>query len=121
MSPPFRLSCHCGAIRLEVDAALDDLVRCNCSTCRRFGALHWYVKTDQVKLVDERRHLSTYVPQALHAGHHFCGTCGTSICRTGYPDGVIALNANCIDEIDPFTLDVKDWDGRTRAEPGITR
>ncbi|MFT6398916.1 MAG: hypothetical protein ACJAYU_003678, partial [Bradymonadia bacterium] len=29
----------------------------------------------------------------VHEGHHFCPTCGSSIMRTGYPEGVVAINA----------------------------
>jgi hypothetical protein len=32
-------TCHCGAVRLEVPAAPEFVVDCNCSICRRYGAL----------------------------------------------------------------------------------
>lgn len=115
---PYALSCHCGAIRLTVDAELTGLRQCNCSTCRRFGAVHWYVPAAAVHLVTQRAALSTYAWQFVHEGHHFCGTCGTSIMRTGYPDGRVALNACCIEGVDIFALDVERFDGRTRIPPG---
>ena len=37
------LSCHCGAVRLEVNAELDSVTECNCSTCSRWGMLNWKV------------------------------------------------------------------------------
>lgn len=119
MSRPYSLSCHCGSIRLEVDADLEGLLQCNCSTCRRFGAIHWYVPASSVRLLDERRSMATYVWRHVNEGHCFCPTCGTSIMRTGYPDGVVALNACCIDEVDIFALDIKRFDGRTEMQPGI--
>lgn len=119
--PPYRLSCHCGAVRIEVDAPLEKLLACNCSTCRRFGAIHWYVPSSKVRLMEQREALSTYVWRAVHEGHHFCRTCGTSLMRTGYPDGVVALNACCIDGVDPFQLEVERWDGRARMPPGPLR
>ena len=117
----YQLSCHCGAIRFEVDAELDDLLQCNCSTCRRFGAIHWYVPAAAVTLHTESVPLSTYAWRHLHEGHHFCGTCGTSIMRSGYPNGVVAVNAACIDEVDIFALEPKRFDGRTKMEPGVQR
>ena len=120
MTQPYSLSCHCQAIRLEVDAPLEDLVECNCSTCRRFGAIHWYVKADAVKLLEESRALSTYAWRFVHEGHHFCPTCGSSVMRTGYPDGVVALNACLIEDVDVFTLDPKRFDGRSKIPPGPT-
>jgi hypothetical protein len=60
VTQPYSLSCHRRAIRLEVNAPLDDLVECNCSTCRRFGAIHWYVKQDAMTLREEGQALATY-------------------------------------------------------------
>jgi hypothetical protein len=37
---PCARSCRCGAITLEVDAALTGLVECNGPTCARHGILH---------------------------------------------------------------------------------
>ncbi len=119
MERPYRLSCHCGAIRLEVDAELDDLTQCNCSTCRRFGAIHWYVQASAVTMRDEKRGLSSYSWRFIHEEHRFCGTCGTSIMRTGYPNGVVALNACTIEGVDIFALDAKRFDGRTKIPPGV--
>lgn len=119
MERPYRLSCHCGHIKLVVDHDLEKLLQCNCSTCRRFGAIHWYVPAAAVTLAEPKRSLSTYVWRFVHEGHHFCGTCGTSLMRTGYPDGTIAVNAACIEEVDVFTLEVSRFDGRTKIPPGV--
>ncbi|MGE6781142.1 hypothetical protein ACQKGL_01320 [Ensifer adhaerens] len=43
MQRPYRLSCHCGDIAVEVDEEITGLVDCNCTTCRRSGFLHWTV------------------------------------------------------------------------------
>ncbi|MEM1370090.1 MAG: hypothetical protein AAGG02_19210 [Cyanobacteria bacterium P01_H01_bin.15] len=39
--------------------------------------------------------------------------------RTGYPNGVVALNACCIEEVDIFAIEVERFDGRTKMKPGI--
>jgi hypothetical protein len=109
---PYRLSCHCGSIRLEVDADLESLLECNCSTCRRHGFLHWKVPSSAVSLKTERVILSTYAWRDITGAHHFCPTCGTSILRTGYADGKVSINARCIEEIDVFSLEVRRYDGR---------
>ncbi len=119
MQKPHRLSCHCGSIRLEVDAVLEKLLQCNCSTCRRFGAIHWYVDSAKVSLLEPKRPMSTYAWRFVHEGHHVCPTCGTSLFRSGYPDGVIAVNACCIEEVDIFELEVERFDGRTKIPPGV--
>ena len=35
MTAPYKISCHCGHIQLEVAAELSDVFDCNCSICSR--------------------------------------------------------------------------------------
>ena len=60
MTAPHKVSCHCGNIQLEVSAELSEVFECNCSICSRTGFLHWYVPPEAVRLVTEKRQLSTY-------------------------------------------------------------
>jgi hypothetical protein len=116
---PYKLACHCGAIRLEVDADLAGLVECNCSTCRRHGFLHWKVPSKAVKLTTERVALSTYAWRDITGAHHFCPTCGTPMLRTGYPGERVSVNARCIEEIDVFVLEIERYDGRKDMPQGV--
>ncbi len=118
MQRPYKLSCHCGAIRIEVDADLGGLVECNCSTCARHGFLHWKVPVKAVRLLSERRVLSIYKWRDADGGHEFCPTCGTALLRSGYPGGIISVNARCIEGIDVFELNPKRYDGRKLMPPG---
>ncbi|WDZ77247.1 GFA family protein [Ensifer adhaerens] len=118
MQRPYRLSCHCGDICFEVDEDLTGLVDCNCSTCRRSGFLHWKVDAANVKLLTEKRRLSSYIWRGLNEGHQFCPTCGTPVLRSGYPDNKISVNARCIENIDVFTLEIERYDGRNDMFPG---
>lgn len=117
MPRPYALSCHCGAIRLEIDAELSGLEECNCSTCARSGFLHWSVPVESVRLVTQKRALTTYLWRDAGGGHQFCPTCGTALMRTGYRER-ISVNARCIEGIDVFTLAVKRYDGRNLMPPG---
>jgi hypothetical protein len=119
MPQPNRLSCHCGSIRLEVDAELTGLYECNCSTCARSGFLHWKVPVEAVRLLTQKRQLSTYVWRDADGGHHFCPTCGTAMLRTGYRDR-ISVNACCLEGMDIFELEVARYDGRHLMPPGPT-
>jgi len=114
---PYALSCHCGAIKLEVDAELTGLVECNCSTCARHGILHWKVPVEAVRLVTQKVALTSYLWRDADGGMQFCRTCGTAMMRTGYRDR-ISVNARCIEGIDVFTLEVERYDGRTLMPPG---
>jgi len=111
MPQPYVLSCHCGTIRLEVDAELAGLQECNCSTCARSGFLHRKVPMETVRLVTQKRQLSTYLWRDAAGGHHFCPTCGTAVFRTGYGDRV-SVNARCLEGVDVFALEVSRYDGR---------
>jgi hypothetical protein len=115
--PPYALSCHCGAIRWEVDAELADLGECNCSTCARHGFVHWKVPLSAVKLLSQSKPASVYMWRDV-TGHNFCPTCGVGLFRTGYPGDRISVNARCLDGVDVFTLDVTRGDGRNTMPPG---
>ena len=117
MQRPYALSCHCGEIRIEVDAELVDLVECNCSTCRRSGFLHWKVKLSAVRLLTEKRKVATYMWRAI-GGHHFCPTCGTGMFRMPYPDEIVSINARCLEGVDVFALPTRRFDGRNIIPPG---
>ena len=118
MPRPYTLSCHCGNVRFEVDADLTNLVEGNRSTCRRFGFIHWKVPREAVNLLTPKRGLSTYAWQCLRALWHFCPTCGTTILLTGYPGGIISVNARCIEYVDVFALEVARGDCRHSMPPG---
>src|SRR5918998_6216330 len=45
-------SCHCGAVRLEIDSTPPAEVNdCRCSICRRYGALWAYYAPERVRVV----------------------------------------------------------------------
>jgi hypothetical protein len=117
MNRPYAVSCHCGAVKLSVDAELTGLEECNCSTCGRSGFLHWQVPAEAVRLVTQKRALTTYLWRDAGGGSQFCPTCGTHLMRSGYRDR-ISVNARCVEGIDVFTLKVARYDGRTLMPPG---
>ena len=116
--PRHSLSCHCSAIRFGVDAELTGLTECNCSTCGRSGFLHWKVPAKAIRLITQSRSLATYIWRDLDGGHHFCPVCGIGLMRTGYPDGMVSINARCIEGVDIFNLPVRRYDGRNDMPPG---
>jgi hypothetical protein len=113
VTPPFKVSCHCGDIQLEVSAELGEVVECNCSICVRSGFLHWYVAPDQVQLKTQGRLLHTYFWRSATGGQHFCPTCGVAIIRTStqHPPPV-SINARCIEDIDIAALKIRPFDGK---------
>ena len=112
------IACHCGAIRIRVQAPLTELTECNCSSCAKSGFLRWKVPARATTLVREEVALSTYVWRDIDCGHHFCPRCGTPILRTGYPDGIISLNARALVGVDVFSLPITRYNGRDDMPPG---
>jgi hypothetical protein len=53
-------SCHCGAVRIQVDRKPRRLTRCNCSICRRHAGLWGYYDKSEVKIVARRGALDRY-------------------------------------------------------------
>jgi len=106
-------SCHCGAVRIEVDAPPDvEAEECNCSICRRTGYLHLIVPSDRFRLVQGRESLANYMFNTGTAQHYFCRVCG---CRPYYvprsnPDG-FSVNVRCLEPSTVRTLRINRFDG----------
>lgn len=108
--------CQCGAVRYEVTVDLDNVVTCNCSRCGKLGSILAFTPVQNFKLLSGEPALTDYQfnKKAIH--HLFCSTCGIeSFARGSMPDGtaVIAINARCLDGVEPAALSPKAVDGRS--------
>ena len=106
-------SCHCGAIRFEVEApeALE-VEDCNCSICSMAGYLHLIVPRSKFRLLAGEDALTTYRFNSGVAQHTFCKICGIKpfyIPRSN-PDGV-DVNARTLEER-PAAVRIVPFDGR---------
>lgn len=72
----YRGRCHCGRVRFEVDADLDHVRECDCSICRRRGALNHRVPKEHLRLETPWDELVLYQWGSLTARDYFCRTCG---------------------------------------------
>ncbi|RZU02211.1 GFA family protein [Rivibacter subsaxonicus] len=113
--PRHRLSCHCGAVVLEL-ALPDGIVeprRCDCSICRRKGAIVASVPLAGISVVEGAEFLQLYQFNTKVARHYFCSRCGihTHHQRRSFPDQY-SYNVGCLEGINPFLLnDVPVYDG----------
>ncbi len=108
--------CHCGAVRYEVEADINEVMSCNCSMCQKRGSLLSFVPEQQFTLLSGGDDLSDYQFNKKVIHHLFCGTCGiASFARGVVPGGseMVALNVRCLDDIDLDALPVKHIDGRS--------
>ena len=70
--PTYQGSCHCGAVRFEIDTDLDRAIQCNCSICSKKGALHHRVSAGRFRLLAGREALSLHRFGTRTASHWFC-------------------------------------------------
>ncbi|HKU94003.1 MAG TPA: GFA family protein [Vineibacter sp.] len=66
-------SCHCGAVRLQIDAAPTEVTDCNCSICRRYGTLWAYYAPRQVQWAGAT---DIYLCHDKVLEFHRCAVCG---------------------------------------------
>jgi hypothetical protein len=66
-------SCHCGAVRIAVAIAPDEVADCNCSICRRYGTLWAYYSPTQVTVEGPT---DVYMRGERMLEFHRCRTCG---------------------------------------------
>jgi hypothetical protein len=73
-----RGTCHCGAVELELSLpdGLASARRCDCSYCRRRGAIVVSAPLDQGVIVKGAQNLTLYQWGTGTAKHWFCKTCG---------------------------------------------
>ncbi len=109
--------CHCGSVRYQVELDAEaEALSCNCSMCGRAGTLLQFVPADKFKLEQGEANLTDYQFNKHVIHHLFCKTCGIKAFARGEgPRGpTVAVNVRTLDNIDPFTIKMKPFDGRSR-------
>jgi hypothetical protein len=108
----YRGSCHCGRVTFEAQAKLDYVVDCNCSLCRRKGAL-WHPATDaDLRILTGEADLVLYQFNTNTAKHYFCRHCGVSpLSRPRIDPGRWVFNVRCVDGVDLSSIPVRQFDG----------
>ena len=115
IQPRHRASCHCGAVVLELDLpdGVVDPRRCDCSICRRKGAIVASVPLSGLKILKGEDVLSLYRFNTMAAKHYFCSVCGiyTHHQRRSNPQQY-GYNVGCLEGVNPFEIgDVPTNDG----------
>ncbi|CAB3756168.1 GFA family protein [Paraburkholderia humisilvae] len=106
--------CHCGALRFTVDLDLDQTISCNCSICRKRGLILAFAQVDRFHLKAEEGATQAYLFNKHVIRHQFCRVCGVEAFSYGaMPDGtpMVAVNARCLDNVDPTALTPTLYDG----------
>ena len=102
-----RATCHCGAVELELDLpdGIVDPRRCDCSLCRRKGAIMASVPLSGIKVIKGQEVLKLYQFNTMSAKHYFCSICGiyTHHQRRSMPEQY-GYNVGCLEGVNPFEL-----------------
>ena len=102
-----KLTCHCGEIEIQINLKkeINELMRCNCSMCKRKGTMVATIDRKDLKVVKGQDKIKTYQFNTNVAKHHFCSECGTHTHNLRRSDpNTFGFNVGCIDEINPDRL-----------------
>ena len=109
-------SCHCGAVRLEIDRKPRQLTECNCSICRRYGARWAYYRRKSVRvLCCSPKALSAYSWGKNYLEFYHCQTCGCVVYHESTKkvgdETRIAVNARMMRPEDTASIRIRMLDG----------
>jgi hypothetical protein len=108
-----RAACHCTAVRIEVADLPDWVLDCNCTICRRYGAIWAYPESAKVMFVGGADATDTYTWGDGVLAFHRCRTCG---CVTHMmaldtdPPRVYGINVRMIPTLDPASVRLRQKD-----------
>jgi hypothetical protein len=107
-------SCQCGKVRFDVDTEIAQVISCNCSRCRRLGALLAAAPKSQFTLLAGKDDLSEFQFNKHLVHHYFCASCGIQPYAEGKGrDGsdMVMVNVRCLESVDPDSFKVMKFDG----------
>ena len=107
-------SCHCGQVRWTFDGMPDSATACNCTVCRRYGALWAYDHEGAAIHVSGATRAYVHGHQSL--GFHFCDRCGCVAYWRSLTEGQdgrrrIAVNLRLADPQAVAALPIEHFDG----------
>jgi hypothetical protein len=109
-----RLSCHCGTVVCRVATNPTEAIECNCSICRRKGAILAAVASEQFHLATPRDDLAVYTFGRHMIRHQFCKRCGCAPFSEGVGSddrAMVAVNLRCAEDLDLSTIRITPFDG----------
>ena len=107
-------SCHCGAVKFELAVTPEWLTVCNCSICRRLGALWAHAEATDIRIICEDGATTGYAQGDKTLAIHTCKTCGCTTHWEGLPPDTssrMAVNCAMSDPDEIATLRVRHFDG----------
>lgn len=93
-------------MELNLPNGIENPRRCDCSMCRRKGAVVASVKLSGINILKGQEFLSLYQFNTHTAKHYFCSVCGiyTHHQRRSNPEEY-GYNVGCLEGVNPFLID----------------
>ncbi len=108
----YKGACHCGHIQFEVDLVLDHVRVCDCSVCRKRGALNFRVKDDQIRVQTPLVDMTLYQWHTMTAKDYFCPFCGIlPFRRPRTAPEIWTVNIRCLDNVSLDEIPVRKISG----------
>lgn len=110
-------TCHCGALSWTLEGDPGSITACNCTLCRRYGALWAYdYENERIKLAGPSKTYTRPGKADPALEMHFCATCGCVTAWRGLrlePDGRrrIAVNVRLAEPEAVAHLPIDHFDG----------
>lgn len=111
--------CHCGAVTFELAETPEWLTICNCSLCRRLGALWAHVDPATATVTHDEDATFTYIQGDKRVELHSCRTCGCTTHWNGLSDeakGRTGINCRLAEPDDIAGLRIRHFDGADKWE-----
>ncbi len=101
-------ACHCGAVRFAIETDFPELTTCDCSICRRRGALMVKVHESKFTLLAGEQSLGEYQFHSMTARHYFCKVCGIyPFHRKRVTPDNFGVNVYCLQGFEPQGIPVR--------------
>jgi hypothetical protein len=111
-----KLKCHCELIEAEINLVgnLKEVIKCNCSICKRKGTIMAMVKNEDFKIIKGQDKLKLYKFHTMVANHYFCSNCGIYTHHNPRSNpNMTGFNVGCIDDVNTFNFkDISVNDGK---------
>jgi hypothetical protein len=112
-----RAACHCEAVRFEIAEPPEWVLDCNCTLCRRYGAMWCYFRGEE----GQAKLLATPPPDVTDTyawldgdlAFHRCKVCGCvthMVAAREEPPVIYGVNARMMAGLDPATVRVRRVD-----------
>ena len=103
-----RAACHCTTVRFEISELADWVLDCNCTLCRRYGAIWSYPQPGQVKIVAGADATDKYLWGDRELEFHRCKSCGCITHMSAVDtQQIYGINVRNIPTLDPKSVSIR--------------